>query len=136
MGPHAHGNAARHGVDDLNAEGTGRQKPQTDPRNHHHNPPCPNCWAPLPPKRHHKEHRPQRPSERSAPTQQAEGRTGDCPGPRNETRHPTACHTGGGVWLGGMSGSRPPLPTSPSRVCHRGGTGAVNSPAGLETGQP
>ena len=37
---------------------------------------------------------------------------------------------------------RPPAPraphtqASPSRVCHRGGTGAVNSPAGLGTGQP
>ena len=49
MGPRAHRNAARHGVDDLNAEGTGQEKPQTDPRNHHHNPQCPNSWAPLPP---------------------------------------------------------------------------------------
>ena len=30
-------------------------------------------------------HRPQRPSERSDLTQHAKGRTGDCPGPREET---------------------------------------------------
>ena len=34
--------------------------------------------------RHHKAHRPQRPTERSNPTQHAKGRTGDCPGPRKE----------------------------------------------------
>ena len=33
-------------------------------------------------KRHQREHRPQRPTERSDPTQHAKGRTGDCPGPR------------------------------------------------------
>ena len=27
IGPHAHGNAARHVADDLNAEGSGQQKP-------------------------------------------------------------------------------------------------------------
>ena len=31
------------------------------------------------------EHRPQRPTEHSDPTQYAKGRTGDCPGPRKET---------------------------------------------------
>ena len=35
--------------------------------------------------RHQQEHRPQRPTERSDPTQHAKGRTGDCPGPRKET---------------------------------------------------
>ena len=44
-----------------------------------------NYWAPRTRKRHPQEHRPQRPSERSDPTQHAEGRTGDCPGPRKET---------------------------------------------------
>ena len=33
-------------------------------------------------KRHQQEHRPQRPTERSDPTQHAKERTGDCPGPR------------------------------------------------------
>ena len=42
----------------------------------------PNDWAPRTRKRHQREHRPQRPTERSDPTQHAKGRTGDCPGPR------------------------------------------------------
>ena len=42
-------------------------------------------WAPRTRKRHQQEHRPQRPTERSDPTQRAEGRTGDCPGPRKGT---------------------------------------------------
>ena len=40
-----------------------------------------NHWAARTRKRHQQEHRPQRPTERSDPTQHAEGRTGDCPGP-------------------------------------------------------
>ena len=44
-----------------------------------------NYWAPLTRKRHQQEHRPQRPTERSDPTQHAKGRTGDCPGPHKET---------------------------------------------------
>ena len=39
-------------------------------------------WAPRTRRRHQQEHRPQRPTERSDPTQHAKGRTGDCPGPR------------------------------------------------------
>ena len=39
-------------------------------------------WVPRTRKRHQQEHRPQRPTERSDPTQHAEGRTGDRPGPR------------------------------------------------------
>ena len=39
-------------------------------------------WAPRTRKRHQQEHRPQRPTESSDPTQHAKGRTGDCPGPR------------------------------------------------------
>ena len=39
-------------------------------------------WAPRTRKRHQREHRPQRPTERSDPTQHAKGRMGDCPGPR------------------------------------------------------
>ena len=41
-----------------------------------------NHWAPRRRKRRQQEHRPQRPTERSDPTQHAKGRTGDCPGPR------------------------------------------------------
>ena len=41
-----------------------------------------NYWAPRTRKRHQQEHRPQRPTESSDPTQQAKGRTGDRPGPR------------------------------------------------------
>ena len=44
-----------------------------------------NHWAPRTRKRHQQEHRLQRPTESSDPTQHAEGRTGDCPGPRKET---------------------------------------------------
>ena len=44
-----------------------------------------NYWAPRMRKRHQQEHRPQRPTESSDPTQHAKGRTGDCPGPRKET---------------------------------------------------
>ena len=45
-----------------------------------------NHWVPRTRKRHQQEHRPQRPTERSDPTQHAKGRTGDCPGPRKEQR--------------------------------------------------
>ena len=44
-----------------------------------------NYWAPRTRKRHQQEHRPQRPTESSDPTQHAKGRAGDCPGPRKET---------------------------------------------------
>ena len=44
-----------------------------------------NYWAPRTRKRHEQEHRPQRLTERSDPTQHAKGRAGDCPGPRKET---------------------------------------------------
>ena len=41
--------------------------------------------APLPWQRRHEAHMPQRPAERSDPTQHTERRTGDCPRPRKET---------------------------------------------------
>ena len=44
-----------------------------------------NRWAPRAQSRHQQEHRPQRLTESSDPTQHAKGRTGDCPGPRKET---------------------------------------------------
>ena len=91
-------------MDGLSTEVRGQQKPSNDPHNNQHNPQYANYWAPLtrkrhiPPhsaqprhtdhwaprtrKRHQQEHRPQRPTESSDPTQHAKGRTGDCPGPR------------------------------------------------------
>ena len=55
-------------------------------------------WAPQTRKRHQQEHRPQRPTERSDPTQHAKGRTGDCPGPRKgtTTRRTVTQGVGGG----------------------------------------
>ena len=79
------GGGSRHVVDDLNAEGSGQQRPKHDPRHNQHNPQCADYWALPTRKRHHTEQRPQRPSEHSDPTQHAKGRTGDCPGPRKET---------------------------------------------------
>ena len=59
-----------------------------------------NDGAPRMRKRHQQEQRPQRPTERSDPTQHAKGRTGDRPGPRKETttrRNVTqGAHEGGG----------------------------------------
>ena len=63
-------------------------------------PQCANYRAPLTRKQHHTEHRPQRPSERIDPTQRAEGRTGDCPGPRKETATRRNV-TQGGSWQHG-----------------------------------
>ena len=45
IGPHAHGNAARHVLGDLNVEGSGQQNPENDTRNNEHNPQCANYWA-------------------------------------------------------------------------------------------
>ena len=106
-GPHAHGNAARQVVDGLRTEVWGRQKKSNDPRNNQHNPNTPitgRPWRANGTSRHiqhspgtqtaglrdrgndtQQEHRPQRPTESSDPTQRAKGRTGDCPGPRKET---------------------------------------------------
>ena len=44
-----------------------------------------NHGAPRTRKRHQQEHRLQRPTERSDPTQHTNARMGDCPGPRKET---------------------------------------------------
>ena len=105
--PGPHRNTARQAMDGLWTEVCGQQKQSNDPGNNQHNPQYANYWAPLthkrhiPPhpaqpqhpnhgaprtrKRHQQEHRPQRPTERSDPTQHAKGRTGDCPGPRKGT---------------------------------------------------
>ena len=82
------------------------QQTSKDPRNNQHNPRYANYWALLTPKRHppqpaqpqytnnraprtrkqhQQEHKPQRPTERTGPTQHAKGRTGHYPGPRKET---------------------------------------------------
>ena len=58
-----------------------------------------NYWAAQTRKQHQQEHRPQRPTERSDPTQHAKGRTGDRPGPRKGTT------TRRNVTQGGISGS-------------------------------
>ena len=50
-------------------------------------------------KTHQQEHRPQRPTEHSDPTQHAKGKTGDCPGPRKETA-PGRNVTQGGLPVG------------------------------------
>ena len=57
-------------------------------------------WAPRTRKRHQQEHRPQRPTERSNPTQHAKGRTGDCPGPRKGTTTRGNVTQGNGVGHG------------------------------------
>ena len=59
-----------------------------------------NYWAPRMRKQHQQEHRPQRPTESSDPTQHAKGGTGDCPWPRKETttrRNVTQGGGGGGL---------------------------------------
>ena len=72
-------------------------------------------WAPRTWKRHQQEHRPQWPTESSDPTQHAKGRTGDRPGPRNETTPQRNVKRGGGsilqgdgtgAWDGTISSSR------------------------------
>ena len=55
-----------------------------------------NDGAPRTRKRHQQEHRPQRPTERSDPTQHAKGRMGDCPGPRKDTATRRTVTRGGG----------------------------------------
>ena len=59
----------------------------TDAQTPHHatSSTAPAHWALRMRKQHQQEHRPQRPTESSDPTQHAKGRTGDCPGPRKET---------------------------------------------------
>ena len=94
-------------------------------------------------KRHQHEHRPQRPTERSDPTQHAKGRTGDRPGPRKGAttrRHVTQGGGGGGAGTpaqacapppGGSTPEAPPPP--PRRVplynsAPAGGGGAFQTP--------
>ena len=67
-------------------------------------------WAPRTRKRHQQEHRPQRPTERSDPTQHAKGRTGDCPGPRKGATTRRNVTQGAGP-------PPPPPPFKRSRAC-------------------
>ena len=62
-----------------------------------------NHWAPRTWKRHQQEHRPQRSTESSDPTQHVKGGTGDCPGPRKETTSRRNVPRGGGGGWGGDS---------------------------------
>ena len=130
--PGPHRNTARQAMDSLWTEVCGQQTQSNDPRNNQHNPQYANDWAPLtrkrhiPPhpaqpqhtshwaprtrKRHQQEHRPQRPTERSDPTQHAKGRTGDCPGPRKGTTTRRNVTTGGGRTAAPAASSPPQTP--------------------------
>ena len=104
-------------VDDRRAEVRGSRKQSNDPRNNQHvpryasyrallthkrhpsqptQPRHTNDWAPRTRKRQQQDHRPQRPTERSDPTQHAKGRAGDCPGSRKETATRRHVALGGG----------------------------------------
>ena len=87
-----------------------------------------NHWAPRTRKRHQREHRPQRPTERSDPTQHAKGRTGDCPGPRKGNNNQTDCHTGagGGGWQSFPLNKRGPLTASGNSACGSAGSGYLH----------
>ena len=79
-----------------------------------HSPRHTNDWAPRTRKRHQREHRPQRPTERSDPTQHAEGRTGDRPGPRKETATRRNVTGGGGRLSRSEDADYPPPPKGAS----------------------
>ena len=74
-------------------------------------------------KRHQREHRPQRPTERSDPTQHAKGRTGDCPGPRKGATTRRNVTRGGNLVGGHGHGGG-----------HGGGPGPTPRPAGGGSG--
>ena len=67
-----------------------------------------NYWAPRTRKRHQQEHRPQRPTESSDPTQHAKGRMGDCPGPRKGATTRRNVTQGGGGGRPRGAGKHPP----------------------------
>ena len=76
-----------------------------------------NYWALRTRKRHQQEHRPQRPTERSDPTQHAKGRMGDRPGPRKETTTRRTV-TQGGCWDIALAvPALPPLPLKSPAPC-------------------
>ena len=116
-GPHAHRNTTRQATDGLWTEARGQVKrPRQQPAHpqyanywapltrkrhtmpHSAQPQHTDYWAPRTRKRHQREHRPQRPTESSDPTQQAKGRTGDCPGPcKGATTRRNVTQGGSGV---------------------------------------
>ena len=107
----------------------------TDAHTAHHTtsstaPSTPNHWAPRTRKRHPQEHRPQRPTERSDPTQHAKGRTGDCPGPRKETTQPDGLSRS--VIPPSVADAPPPPPQPPAppffRTCSDRCTNAPTDP--------
>ena len=144
--PGPHRNTARQAMDGLRTEVCERQKQSNDPRNNQHNPQCANYWAPLtrkwhipphpaqpqhtndwaprPQKRHQREHRPQRPTERSDPTQHAKGRTGDCPGPHK------GATTRRNVTQGGGSQGQPTQPPRRGRSWTAAETAACSPATG------
>ena len=98
----------------------GSKNSQTTPTTTSTAPNTPNHWAPQTRKRHRQEHRPQRPTERSDPTQHAKGRTGDCRGPRKETTTRRNVTQGGSdvverPYTAGEAPPPPPRPKGPSR---------------------
>ena len=95
--------------------GVGGEHPKTTPCDIQHNPRHTDHWAPRTLKRHQQEHRPQRPTESSDPTQHAKGRTGDCPGPRKETTTRRTVTRGGGGAMDTRhwSGRQPPEEGTP-----------------------
>ena len=135
IGPHARGGVGRRVAESgQHAEAGGRNGPwrrgeacggrpgrgggvgskrTNDPRDNQHNPQCANYWAPLMRKRHQREHRPQRPTERSDPTQHAKGRPGDCPGPRKETTTRRNVTRGGGDCLQALKSRSRGIETGP-----------------------
>ena len=146
--PGPHTNTARQAMDGLWTEVCGQQQQSNDPRNNQHNPQYANYWAPLtqkrhiPPhsaqprhtndwaprtrKRHQQEHRPQRPTERSDPTQHAKGRPGDCPGPRKgATTRRNVTQGGGG---GGLRGWRSGVVSPRQCVVHGCAWGVLRAP--------
>ena len=75
---------------------------------------------------HPQEHRPQRPTERSDPTQHAEGRPGDCPGPRKETATRRNVPRGwGGVDPPPPPSKRSPVLDSADLVCSLEGVSGI-----------
>ena len=86
-----------------------------------------NYWAPRTRKRHQQEHRPQRPTESSDPTQHAKGRTGDRPGPRKgATTRRNVTQGGGGVhtwWMARTTrgGAGAPGPHAHKNAVRQGG---------------
>ena len=92
--------------------GGGGRKRHTMP--HPAQPQHTNYWAPRTRKRHQREHRPQRPTESSDPTQHAKGRTGDRPGPRKGATTRRNVTQGGGCWQIGFEPPPPPRSCSGS----------------------